>query len=584
MLVKTSRFPGWGKQKPAQWGPFSAVQDAVRHNAERLGVDPAWLIPMWEASGPVARDVFAGGEATLSGLSWDASEQSLTGFTYTGTQALVLPSTDLYRLAGQENITVIVSVYLGAWGLEYPHIWSTRNTSTTVSIFGVGADQSYNTPSDYRRPYITQGTTNYGISAVNVVPENAKSTLAFALRSGNVAFYKDGELVGSASGAGAFSTTTITPLIGNRVGGGRGLPSGQVYYAYAFHNECSATQIAQFHETPYALIMRVPRTVFFDLGAGGLSAFVAACASSLSSSDISTSVLRELSASVAGSLSSADLQASILRPLAVTVPGELSSSDSVVNLLRAISASAPGQIASSDVSASVLRDMASNCTGELSSSDIVASIVRQLAATASGSLSSSDISVLTTAVKLFAAACSAELSSSDIQASINRILGATCPGSLSSSDISVTLAGVLLFLANCQAQLSSSDITPAILRTLSAHPAASITSSDAVLSGLFTLVADCQGEVVSDDILVAVLRTLSVACASSLTSIDIQAAVTRVFAAAPSGSLSSSDILVLLELFYPELFDAYSRITLTLDGYSRITTTLEGYSRIDRSA
>ena len=255
--------------KPPMWGAPDAVQYAVRHNAERMGITPAWMIPLLEGAGTVASDVVGFEVATLSGLGWDVSDQSLTGFTYSGAQSLILPSKDIYRLAGQSSVTLIVDVYLGSWANEFPHLWSVRNASTQVSVFGVGADISSDTPSNYRRPYIAQSTSNYGVSATNVVPVNARSTLAFSVGNGNVNFYLNGVNVGSSGGVGTFQPSTISPLIGNRVSGGRGLPNGKLYYVYAFHQQLSDPQIAQLHATPYALLMPVSRPVYFDLGAGG---------------------------------------------------------------------------------------------------------------------------------------------------------------------------------------------------------------------------------------------------------------------------------------------------------------------------
>ena len=49
------------QNKPKQWGPFSAVQSALFHNLESMGIDPqdkTVAIPLWEMAGFFGRDIF----------------------------------------------------------------------------------------------------------------------------------------------------------------------------------------------------------------------------------------------------------------------------------------------------------------------------------------------------------------------------------------------------------------------------------------------------------------------------------------------------------------------------------------------
>lgn len=69
MLIYTSKASGWGKQKPAQWGPLSAVRSAVFRNAERMGIDPTTIFvrPMWEGAGANSGTVNGRAVGTIGG-------------------------------------------------------------------------------------------------------------------------------------------------------------------------------------------------------------------------------------------------------------------------------------------------------------------------------------------------------------------------------------------------------------------------------------------------------------------------------------------------------------------------------------
>ena len=58
MLIFTDKYKGWGKQKPRQWGPISAVKSAARSYCEDmhgLGIIQN-LYPFWDGSGSTVYD------------------------------------------------------------------------------------------------------------------------------------------------------------------------------------------------------------------------------------------------------------------------------------------------------------------------------------------------------------------------------------------------------------------------------------------------------------------------------------------------------------------------------------------------
>ena len=58
------------QNKPKQWGPFSAVQSALFHNLEAVGIDSqsiVYALPVWEGAGSVIHDYAQGDPGALLG-------------------------------------------------------------------------------------------------------------------------------------------------------------------------------------------------------------------------------------------------------------------------------------------------------------------------------------------------------------------------------------------------------------------------------------------------------------------------------------------------------------------------------------
>ena len=107
------------------WGPPDAVQYAVRHNAERMGIDPACVevfFPFWEQGGSPTNLTDEKAASMDSPIFWDgASLKWPDGNGSTNITGIKDP--DIYPL-GTKSFTIVVTVKAKEYSNSYCYILS----------------------------------------------------------------------------------------------------------------------------------------------------------------------------------------------------------------------------------------------------------------------------------------------------------------------------------------------------------------------------------------------------------------------------------------------------------------------------
>lgn len=248
--------------KPPMWGPLSAVQYAVRHNAERMGIDPASIksyFPFWERAGSYSHDIIRG------------------SYNFTGAQ---FTDRGLYLLNDEIFIGSPLNLQLGNKYSIFT-LAQVRGSSTDQYIFSSGVHDGLYLRTDYAQNNnaifvkLDDGvndafmyTNGSGVNITDGLFHSVGAACDGAILKG----YTDAAIESSVS------VTGVTGIISERFCiGASGMGSfhlgGTLAYILFIQACLSQTQIAQLHATPYALLMPVARPFIFDMaGGGGLAA------------------------------------------------------------------------------------------------------------------------------------------------------------------------------------------------------------------------------------------------------------------------------------------------------------------------
>jgi hypothetical protein len=248
--------------KPPMWGPPEAVQWAVRHNAERLGIDPAsikLLLPFWEVAGlpidlatSLATQEFGTGFFTEKGYYFDGATGTYIETAYNG------------------RITEYTAVVLPGQIEAYQGFAASGFTSDYYDNFAYRFDSDLTTLRFYSELF------NFSGEVSNVVAANCDKDAQFVYQFSETGLFQrvyNGHdlVISNNSLAGSVRTgRTSGTLIGRH---STTYKAGIIASFVAFNTIISTSQIAQLHETPYALLMPVARPFIFDMaGGGGLAA------------------------------------------------------------------------------------------------------------------------------------------------------------------------------------------------------------------------------------------------------------------------------------------------------------------------
>jgi hypothetical protein len=263
MLLYTSKYQGFGKQKPEQWGNVSDVRSAVFRNAERMGIDPASLVgywPIWETAGS-PRDIMM---SAPPAIPYGNPAYDTDGLCHDGNDHTTLG--DNAKWCG-DALSIFFTARLDALtasgGLFSKYDLSTGGRSWAVRQHGNNTFQFVGSEGG------SSGAV-YAESASDIFTVGAKSSFVTVFSGGNfVRFYKDGGLHSEETSGILNSLYCNTGIVAQ-------LNRYANYFSSCAYENCllvnavvGPNQIAQIHETPYALLAPNPSPLIFDLAAGG---------------------------------------------------------------------------------------------------------------------------------------------------------------------------------------------------------------------------------------------------------------------------------------------------------------------------
>ena len=310
MLIYSDKYRGWGKQKPRQWGPISAVRSAGQDYYEnRLGADfskVSTFFPLWERAG-IPKCLIQGGEASAFTGGWVGD-----GISSTENLTVRSPAFNMYTYGTDPCYTLVLS-----GGLFYP-----RYLKESL------CDVSYTWDAEYLRgatehsgAYSVQITNRFSGSPVYAYCEN--STVRYGYTTAlnqlsivgknrdTVELYEDAELVDSKNVSNITFVPASSPNWCVLVGASSSSAIQRLGSILFTREALSATQLALLHDAPYAAIQpRVAPVYFFPAGGGETITVSAAGAIAISGFNPSISTGTTVSSTV-GQIAIAGLNASV---------------------------------------------------------------------------------------------------------------------------------------------------------------------------------------------------------------------------------------------------------------------------------
>jgi len=272
MLIYSDKYRGWGKQKPKQWGPLSAVRSAVFHNAERMGLDPSRITgfySLWDTAnlvGPFITTTYSN-RITLGGNAAITSKGLKTSSGYANLNAY---AGEVWKVSGQISLLCTVTPdSVGGTDRSIYSRWGTSSFEHQIKTWvdadggGVGYAAAIYDGSDYKK-IGTDNSDAVAGAAANIVV-TYKGSDFFSI-------YVNGVLTGSiATNSGIYTVSGTLPFALGSDGSDaltRNYFDGTIHLAGSYDGVLSADQISQLHETPYALLQPVPLAYFFDMAGG----------------------------------------------------------------------------------------------------------------------------------------------------------------------------------------------------------------------------------------------------------------------------------------------------------------------------
>lgn len=294
--------------KPPMWGPPDAVQYAVRVNAERMGLDPLFVSPLWEGGG-LALDYANGLSGQLTAVSVGVPAWKSGGVDFGWVSSTAYGYVDFQQdFTLPADFTVAFDYIAGTYrtyqGLitsgGFGHGWSiyqyTAGAYETWRVILPGKTLTFNLP-----------TTGSGTCATIVVTQ----------KSGSVRMYKNG--VESITGTTAGITTSSVGDSPLRLGCRSATNDAPEYGAdCVILSALIADGVLapdEYHATPYSLLMPVSRPVYFDLGATGNTDSSADPGNIAISGSAATGVKASISSADSGTVAIAGSVASGIRSL-----------------------------------------------------------------------------------------------------------------------------------------------------------------------------------------------------------------------------------------------------------------------------
>ncbi len=247
--------------KPPMWGPPEAVQYAVRANAEQMGIDHASIVelrPFWEVGGLTSHNVVT-----------DTRDRLLDGAAFTQNSVFFRGGQNRDRIVSEvvsspqlDSIFCFFKTKARAFNKTYDD-WSDwlcltldNGGEVVVEIKNTGVPAIYNIGG-------VVGFTGTKSATIDVREKNV--TISFH----NSSLLVNGDVVDTTD---TWNTgRTITRVTwGNRYSSlAQRCIHADIYVGLILADTPNDAQIAQLHETPYALLMPVSRPFIFDMAGGG---------------------------------------------------------------------------------------------------------------------------------------------------------------------------------------------------------------------------------------------------------------------------------------------------------------------------
>lgn len=244
------------QEKPRQWGPLSAVQSAVRWNAERLGLPaPAAVWPYWERAGQPRNVMYGALDSVSGGPTWtgDGLNTTASAWHNTGTTINTLAPIGF-------SLVVEMRFNSGNFNANNFHFGQYDQTSIAYNCGLYGYDGAE------LRWYYVNGS--HVVVATTGPFEQADFSVAITWDGATVRSYLNTVTGGAAATAshggagynlrfGGSWTNKVDPYL------------RRFNHAMLFAQAISATQIAVLHKRPYQLLQPYAPPLYFDLAAGG---------------------------------------------------------------------------------------------------------------------------------------------------------------------------------------------------------------------------------------------------------------------------------------------------------------------------
>jgi hypothetical protein len=248
-----------GREKPRQYGPLSYVQYSVARNAERIGIDPASIVgywPFWEGAG-APYDVMSGTRATAigSGNTWTGKKQIEVTQSGGWDTNLTAP-----ELGANDNLTYIMKGQFLGMG-EYSTVFGNR--------YGGASDFNWIKFENRRFDFRENIELDYS-SHLSVGDHFEKVAVK---RGSDFFLYEYGILKTTAS---SLNTIGWNPIyIGTGSTSNDESVDAIFDYCLVTLQALTESHAAFLNTHPHYLLQPVPRTIYFDYGAGGaITAFV----------------------------------------------------------------------------------------------------------------------------------------------------------------------------------------------------------------------------------------------------------------------------------------------------------------------
>ena len=293
MLIYSDKYRGYGKQKPRQWGPVSAVRSAVWNYYEnKLGVDsPAMVFPFWENAGTI-HNISDSSEISLgSGASWVRQAVKSDGTSNGRCIATNYPTIKTSSGDGVGDFSVLAVAYVTLYATARKTLICNRIANNNKH-WEIRLNSAADGNVDYGNiAFLTSDGTMVGVSGEAASLEGFKTLMGVRL-GGGLRVYEDGVQIAvenayaprnvySASQGFAFHGLPDSTAIPN---------NGSIYYVALFNFALTPNQIAQEYATPYAAIQPRIAPVYFFPASGVEPTYITANCSWKILSDINKEI------------------------------------------------------------------------------------------------------------------------------------------------------------------------------------------------------------------------------------------------------------------------------------------------------